>query len=68
MELRCGYNKSIAALQFHHIDRAEKSFRLSVYGKSLAKLREEAKKCELVCANCHAEIEEAIRLDEGHPR
>jgi cytochrome c553 len=26
-------------------------------GKSLAAFREEAKKCVLVCANCHGEIE-----------
>ena len=26
-------------------------------GKGLAKLRAEAKKCVLVCANCHGEIE-----------
>ncbi len=26
-------------------------------GKSIAALREEAKKCVLVCANCHGEIE-----------
>ena len=26
-------------------------------GKSLAAYREEAKKCVLVCANCHGEIE-----------
>jgi hypothetical protein len=25
--------------------------------RSLAKAREEARKCMLVCANCHAEIE-----------
>jgi len=29
-------------------------------GKSLAALRQEAKKCVLVCANCHGEIEAGL--------
>ena len=29
-------------------------------GKGLAKLRAEAKKCVLVCANCHGEIESGV--------
>jgi cytochrome c553 len=50
---RCGYN-----LQFHHVDPASKSIEMSMRsGKSLASYREEAKKCVLVCANCHGEIE-----------
>jgi cytochrome c553 len=45
-------------LHFHHVDPSKKSFSLTVaMGKSLAVLREEAKKCVLVCANCHGEIE-----------
>ena len=38
-----------------------KSFTMSVAsGKGLPKLREEAKKCVLVCANCHGEIESGL--------
>jgi hypothetical protein len=29
-------------------------------GKGLSKLRAEAKKCVLVCANCHGEIESGV--------
>ena len=29
-------------------------------GKALAAFREEAKKCVLVCANCHGEIEASL--------
>ena len=29
-------------------------------GKALATFREEAKKCVLVCANCHGEIEAGL--------
>jgi hypothetical protein len=57
----CGYDRCIVNLHFHHVDPATKSFALSVAsGKGLAKLREEAKKCVLVCANCHGEIESGV--------
>lgn len=55
----CGYNRSMAALQFHHLDPDKKRFQLSLRGlaRSLDKAREEARKCALLCANCHAEVE-----------
>jgi 5-methylcytosine-specific restriction endonuclease McrA len=55
----CGYDRSVAALEFHHLVPAEKSFSLSHRGvaRSLEKARAEAKKCALLCANCHAEVE-----------
>jgi transposase-like protein len=55
----CGYDRFPGALQFHHLDPAEKSFALSVQGvaRSLEKARAEAAKCVLMCANCHAEVE-----------
>lgn len=53
---RCGYNKCIDALEFHHLDPNEKDF--SIAGKSwaLERLKKEADKCILVCSNCHKEI------------
>ncbi len=55
----CEYNKCDAALEFHHLDPEKKSFDLSKrnYYRSFDKILEEAKKCILVCANCHREIE-----------
>lgn len=54
----CGYHRCIANLHFHHIDPSAKEFAMSTAtGKSLAAYRAEAKKCRLVCANCHGEIE-----------
>jgi transposase len=55
----CGYAREIAALQFHHVDPSTKGFALSREGvtRSLAKARAEARKCVLLCANCHAEVE-----------
>jgi hypothetical protein len=57
----CGYDRCLVNMHFHHVDPATKSFGLTVaLGKSLARLREEAAKCILVCANCHGEIEAGL--------
>lgn len=58
----CGYARCIRALEFHHIDPAEKQFGLSFRGitRPMAKLREEARKCVLLCSNCHMEVEAGI--------
>src|SRR5690349_13616635 len=55
----CGYSKCVAALEFHHLDPATKSFGLALAGvtRSIAALRAEAAKCVLLCSNCHAEVE-----------
>lgn len=57
--VRCGYDTFIGALHFHHLDREEKSFGLAQNGRTMGldALREEAKKCVLLCANCHSEVE-----------
>src|SRR5512145_86922 len=58
----CGYARSQAALVFHHLDPAEKRFGLACGGltRSLQRVREEARKCLLLCANCHAEVEAGV--------
>jgi hypothetical protein len=57
----CGYDRCIINLHFHHVDPAKKSFAMTVaMGKSIATFRAEAKKCVLVCANCHGEIEAGL--------
>ncbi len=55
----CGYDRCLAALEFHHRDPADKSFELARTGvsRSLASARAEAAKCVLLCSNCHAEVE-----------
>lgn len=45
---KCGYNKNIAALQFHHINPEDKSFTLdarTIERKSDEKVIEEFNKC-----------------------
>jgi hypothetical protein len=56
---RCGYDRCIRALEFHHKDPSTKEFKMSdARTRSLERMLVEAKKCILVCSNCHAEIEE----------
>lgn len=55
---RCGYNKSMNVLQFHHLDPAKKDFTIGGKSWSYERLKEEVDKCILVCANCHIEIHE----------
>lgn len=54
----CGYDRYPGALEFHHLDPTQKLFALGHEGntRSLARMREEARKCALLCANCHAEV------------
>jgi hypothetical protein len=58
----CGYDRYPGALQFHHLDPATKAFSLGMRGiaRSLERCREEARKCVLLCANCHAEVEGGV--------
>lgn len=55
---KCGYNKNIAALEFHHVKPSSKSFPLDarhLSNTSTNKILDEAKKCVLLCSNCHKE-------------
>ena len=55
----CGYNKNLAALEFHHMDPSVKEFQvdLRVFSNlSNERLEEEVSKCLLLCANCHREL------------
>lgn len=58
----CGYAKCIGALDLHHIDESQKEFGLSARGmtRSWEKIKLEADKCVVLCANCHGEIHAGI--------
>ncbi len=60
--IKCGYDKSYRALSFHHRNKEDKCFGLSDKGlcHSWKELVKEAKKCDLLCANCHMEVEEKL--------
>jgi hypothetical protein len=58
---RCGYSRCAAALDFHHRDRKEKSRTLSHLlaanvPANFKKAVIEARKCDLLCSNCHREL------------
>jgi len=58
----CGYRNHAAALHFHHLDPSTKSFSIAHEGvtRGIDVMREEAKKCVLLCATCHAEVEAGV--------
>ena len=60
----CGYQKSLNALTFHHIDPTTKigAIGVMIHTRSWAAVLKELKKCVLLCFNCHMEEEE--RLEE----
>ena len=58
----CGYDRNMRALHFHHVDPLQKRHEMNARGVAIAidKLRVEARKCVLLCSNCHAEVEDRI--------
>ncbi len=63
----CGYSRCLRAIGFHHVDPEEKKFSMSssTHMASWGTLRMELDKCVLVCANCHAEIEDGMIKSPG---
>lgn len=63
-ELKCGicsYDTSEKALEFHHLDANSKEFTIS--SSKIANwqtLVKEARKCVLLCSNCHREIHDPL--------
>jgi len=60
--IKCGYNKYIGALDFHHLDPSQKDF--TIAATKLWKLNDlvikELDKCVLLCSNCHREEHNVI--------
>lgn len=59
----CGYNKTISALDYHHINPEEKDHLLCIAmrnGYAWSKIVKEARKCTIVCCRCHREIHAGI--------
>ena len=60
----CGYKKSSDALQFDHIDVNNKVREISrMHSCGFVKIKEEMRKCRVLCANCHAEHTEKQRKE-----
>ena len=54
---KCGYDRCVDALEFHHENPKEKDFKIGS-GNTISwdEYKHEALKCILVCSNCHKEI------------
>lgn len=53
----CGYKKHPAALHFNHVEIHNKSANVSTLvgtGRPLDEVKKEMRKCNILCANCHA--------------
>lgn len=60
----CGQTYPFYVMQFDHLrDKSDNVGRLVGIGASDKKILDEVAKCELVCANCHAERTYRRRLD-----
>lgn len=62
--IKCGYDKYLQALDFHHQDPNQKEFGLGENrsGRSYKRMIEEASKCDLLCCRCHREFH--IEMEE----
>ena len=58
--VRCGYNKCLKALEFHHINPSQKDFTISNDHFRLQEAIKESKKCILICSNCHKELHDGL--------
>lgn len=59
---RCGYSKYYGSLQFHHINPLEKDVSWTKLRlRSWDKIVSELDKCDILCANCHAEVHHELR-------
>ena len=55
---KCGYNKNLSALEFHHKEPGKKESQLDMRRLSNSSMKwilKEFDKCKILCANCHRE-------------
>jgi predicted HNH restriction endonuclease len=54
----CGYNRCLAALEFHHLDSSQKDGRIG--HATIREIKHHPERFMLVCANCHREIHHGL--------
>ena len=58
--IKCGYDRCMKALEFHHLDPSQKDFTISNDHFRLQEAINESKKCILICSNCHKELHDKM--------
>lgn len=67
--VKCGYDKCVAALEFHHRDSQQKDFQVSRQNRPFNEIiTAELDKCDCLCSNCHKEVHYLIERDEENGR
>jgi len=62
----CGYKKHPDALHFDHVNPESKTKEISrMHGYSRKQLKNEMRKCRVLCANCHAIHGERQRMERS---
>jgi len=63
---KCGYNRCANAMSFHHLDPAQKDFKISC-GRtwSWEKIKKELDKTIMFCNRCHAELHAGLWVFEN---
>jgi len=57
---KCGYNKCTRALEYHHLGSKDGNVsRMISQGCGVKRIKEEIRKCVVLCANCHRELHDA---------
>lgn len=65
---KCGYDKCMDALDFHHLNASDKSFGIAAnLTRKWEDLQTELDKCVLLCANCHRELHCSTEFVEKQP-
>lgn len=65
---KCGYNKNLSSLDFHHMEPDKKEYNWNrLCKRPWEEIVSELKKCILVCRNCHSELHnpelEIVKMD-----
>lgn len=64
----CGYKRCDRALDFHHLDpktKLREVSRMISENYSLTRVKEEIRKCVVLCSNCHREVHAGLISLEG---
>ena len=63
----CGYNKHLAALEFHHLDASTKDFNFgNLKNFKWETIKKELDKCVCICSNCHKKLHAGLITLDGN--